>query len=144
MSGFFWLLVLDGDINLGATIFNAELENEINGFAPAGGGNSTAVNKEGRSQRQGVELTVLSTLSDSLSMDAAYTYIDSVEFDSNSEQDVDETRRPRHSASLNIAWQAADKLQLNANVQYSGGQTDVFSRRGQVHRKPLALINTLC
>ncbi|MDB2409903.1 TonB-dependent receptor [Pseudomonadales bacterium] len=118
--------LLGGDINLGATIFNAELENEINGFAPAGGGNSTAVNKEGRSQRQGVELTVLSTLSDSLSMDAAYTYIDSVEFDSNSGQDVDETRRPRHSASLNIAWQAADKLQLNANVQYSGGQTDVF------------------
>ena len=59
-------------------------------------------------------------------MDAAYTYIDSVEFDSNSEQDVDETRRPRHSASLNIAWQAVDRLHLNANVQYSGGQTDVF------------------
>ena len=118
--------LLDGDINLGATVFNAELENEINGFAPAGGGNSTAVNKEGRSQRQGVELSVLSTLSHRLSIDAAYTYIDAVEFDSNSGQDIDETRRPRHSASLTMAWQAADKLQLNANLQYSGGQTDVF------------------
>ena len=118
--------LFDGAVNLGATVFNAALENEINGFASAPGGNSTAANKEGESQRQGVELTVLSTLSDNLSIDAAYTYVDSVEFDSNSGQDVDETRRPRHSASLNVAWQAANKLQLNANVQYSGGQTDVF------------------
>ncbi|MDG1293617.1 MAG: TonB-dependent receptor, partial [Pseudomonadales bacterium] len=119
-------VLLGGDINLGATIFDTKLENEINGFAPAGGGNSTAVNIEGQSQRQGVELTTLLTLSDSWSFDAAYTYIDSVEFDSNSGKDIDETRRPRHSASLNMAWQAANKLQLNANVQYSGGQTDVF------------------
>lgn len=118
--------LLNGRINLGATIFNAELENEINGFAAAAGGNSTAVNKEGLSQRQGVELSSLATLGNNISIDVAYTYIDAVEFDSNSGQDVDETRRPRHSASANIAWQAASQWQLNANVQYSGGQTDVF------------------
>ena len=119
-------VLLNGKIHLGATFFNAELENEINGFAPTSGGNSTAVNKEGLSQRQGVELTVLSTLSDRLSIDAAYTYIDAVEFDSNSGNDIDEIRRPRHSASLNMAWQTSDKLQLNANLQYSGSQTDVY------------------
>ena len=119
-------VLFNGSLNLAATVFNAALKNEINGFAPASGGNSTAVNKEGDSQRQGVELVVGSTFSDSLSLNAAYTYIDSVEWDSNSDQDIDEIRRPRHSASLNLAWQATDKLQLNTNIHYSGGQTDDY------------------
>ena len=119
-------VLFNGSLNLAATVFNAALKNEINGFAPASGGNSTAVNKEGDSQRQGVELVVGSTISDSLSLNAAYTYIDSVEWDSNSDQDIDEIRRPRHSASLNLAWQVTDELQLNTNVHYSGGQTDDY------------------
>ena len=39
---------------------------------------------------------------------------------------LDEIRRPRHTGSINLAWQAVDTLQVNANVQYSGSQTDTF------------------
>ena len=48
------------------------------------------------------------------------------ELSSEADQDIDEIRRPRHSASLNLAWQVTDKLQLNTNIHYSGGQTDDY------------------
>ena len=38
----------------------------------------------------------------------------------------DEIRRPRHTASLNLAWQATDKLHINTNAQFGGSQTDEF------------------
>jgi len=117
-------LFLDGQINASATLFNAELENEINGFSEAVGGGFTASNKDGLSQRQGLELAVMADLSDTLSVNTAYTYTDSTEFKNAIDGYVDEVRRPRHIASFNLAWQAQKKLQLNANVQYGGKQTD--------------------
>lgn len=115
-----------GALTLSATLFDAELENEINGFASdPGGAGFTSVNKEGISQRQGVELSAIGALSDSLSLNAAYTYTDSVESDGAGGY-TDEVRRPRHTASLNLAWQVMDNLHINTNAQYSGSQTDVF------------------
>ena len=117
--------LLNGDLTLSATLFDAELENEINGFVSAPGGGFTSANKDGTSQRQGVELTAMGTLSDNLSLNAAYTYTDSVESDGAGGY-KDEIRRPRHTASLNLAWQVSDKLHINTNAQYSGSQTDTF------------------
>jgi vitamin B12 transporter len=118
--------LLSGALTLSATLFDAELENEINGFVsdPDGAG-FTSANKEGTSQRQGVELSAIGTLSDSLSLNAAYTYTDSVESDSAGGY-VDEVRRPRHTASLNLSWQVMDNLHINTNAQFNGSQTDVF------------------
>jgi vitamin B12 transporter len=70
-------------------------------------------------------LSAIGTLSDSLSLNAAYTYTDSVESDSAGGY-VDEVRRPRHTASLNLSWQVMDNLHINTNAQFNGSQTDVF------------------
>ena len=116
----------DGKMTVSATLFNSELENEINGFVfDAVNSGFTSGNMDGTSQRQGVELSAGGVISDNLSFSSAYTYTDST-------QPVaagglrDEIRRPRHTASLNLAWQATDKLHINTNAQFSGGQTDEF------------------
>ncbi|MDB3926102.1 TonB-dependent receptor, partial [Porticoccaceae bacterium] len=51
-------------------------------------------------------------------------YTDSVEKDGDSYDD--EIRRPRHIASLNLAWNPVDRLHINTNVQFNGSQTDDF------------------
>ncbi|EAS46477.1 CirA protein [gamma proteobacterium HTCC2207] len=102
-------MLFDNSLTLSATLFDTELKNEINGSAvdPVTFG-YTAVNKEGKSQRQGVELTAIGTLTNSLSLNAAYTYTDSVEWDDETRVYIDEVRRARHMASLNLSWQAMD------------------------------------
>jgi vitamin B12 transporter len=119
-------MLFDNSLTLSATLFDTELKNEINGSAvdPVTFG-YTAVNKEGKSQRQGVELTAIGTLTNSLSLNAAYTYTDSVEWDDETGVYIDEVRRARHMASLNLSWQAMDNLHINTNVQHNGSQTDV-------------------
>jgi vitamin B12 transporter len=119
-------MLFDSNLTLSATLFDAELENEINGFVsdPVTFG-FTSANKEGKSKRQGVELTAIGILSDSLSLNAAYTYTDSVE-SGGAGGYKDEIRRARHTASLNLAWQVMDNLHINTNAQYNGSQTDVF------------------
>ena len=115
---------LDGsNMTVSATIFNAELENEINGFSNTGNG-YTAVNKEGLSERQGLELTASGKVGNMIDVNASYTYTDSVETDGDSYDD--EIRRPRHIASLNLAWNPMDRLHINTNVQFNGSQTDDF------------------
>jgi vitamin B12 transporter len=124
-----WELGIDqqlGDFSLSATVFDSELENEINGFAyDAVNMGFTAVNNEGVSKRQGVELTASVDLDESLAISAAYTYTDSVQPNGAGGYE-DEVRRARHTANLNLAWQATDLLQLTTNVQYSGSQSDEF------------------
>ena len=119
-------MLFDNSLTLSATLFDAELENEINGFVsdPVTFG-FTSANKDGKSKRQGVELTAIGILSDSLSLNAAYTYTDSVESDGAGGY-KDEIRRARHTGSLNLAWQVMDNLHINTNAQYNGSQTDVF------------------
>jgi vitamin B12 transporter len=115
---------LDGaDMTVSATIFNAELENEIDGSHWAGTG-FTAVNKEGLSKRQGVELTASGKIGNMMDFNASYTYTDSIEPDGDSYDD--EIRRPRHIASLNLAWNPVNRLHINTNVQFNGSQTDYF------------------
>ena len=124
-----WELGVDkqmGELNLSATLFDTELESEIDGFVydPATFA-YTSGNKEGKSQRQGVEFTASVNMSDNLVINAAYTYTDSVEADGAGGY-KDEIRRARHTGSLNLAWQAMDNLQINTNAQYSGSQTDTY------------------
>ena len=38
----------------------------------------------------------------------------------------DEVRRARHTASLNLSWQALDSLHIMTNAQYNGSQLDQF------------------
>ncbi len=115
-------LIMDGDLTLSLTIFDAELENEIDGFVydPATFA-YTSSNINGTSERKGAELSAVGNISESMSLSAAYTYTDSTGDDA-----VREVRRPRHIASLNLGWQAAHNLHLNTNIQFTGEQTDVY------------------
>jgi vitamin B12 transporter len=114
--------VMDGDATLSLTIFDAELENEIDGFVydPATFA-YTSNNINDTSERKGAEISAVGDISESLSLSAAYTYVDSTGDDS-----AREVRRPRHIASLNLGWQAADNLYLNTNIQFTGEQTDIY------------------
>ena len=124
-----WEIGLDhrltkSDMALSITLFNARLENEIDGFVWNGSG-FTAANKAGKSKREGVELTASGTVAGVIDLNASYTYTDSVESDDNLKY-VAEIRRPRHIGSLNLAWNAMEKLHINTNIQFNGSQTDKF------------------
>lgn len=115
-------LIMGGALTLSLTIFEAELENEIDGFVydPATFA-YTSNNINGTSERKGAELSAVGNISESMTLSAAYTYTDSTGDDA-----VREVRRPRHIASLNLGWQAAHNLHLNTNIQFTGEQTDVY------------------
>lgn len=131
-----WELGIDqrffqGSLNLAATFFNSKLENEIDGNSldPITFG-YTAINKQGLSKREGIELYLSGQLTDMLSLYASYTFTDSVELDANG-QYQDEVRRPRNISSLNLSWQARKNLHLNTNVQFNGSQEDIVFPNNQ-------------
>ena len=125
-----WELGIDqrffgGNLTLAATVFNSELENEIDGNSldPITFG-YTAINRARLSKRQGIELYSSGQLTDALLLNASYTYTDAVEPDGKGRY-LDEVRRPRNIASLNLSWQASKNLYVNTNAQFNGSQTDV-------------------
>jgi len=115
---------LNDSLNISTTIFNSELQNEINGNAidPITFG-YTAINKAGLSKRNGLEITTFGNLGKKIFFSAAYTYTDSKELDSN-RQYQDEVRRPKHIGSLSMSWDKNDILSFNANLRYNGSQKD--------------------
>ena len=116
---------LGGHSSISVTLFNSELENEIDGnFVDPVTFRYTSVNRAGLSKRQGMELTTLNQFNDAVSLNFSYTYTDAVESDGN-DRYVDEVRRPRHTGSLNLSWQVKDTLHINTNAQYNGSQIDV-------------------
>lgn len=142
-----WELGIDqrffgGSLILAATLFNSELENEIDGNSldPITFG-YTAINRFGLSKRQGIELNSSAQLTDTLLLNASYTYTDAVEPDGNG-QYQDEVRRPRNIASLNLSWEASNNLHINTNVQFNGSQTDiVFPNNIKIDRFTLVNIS---
>lgn len=110
------------DFTVSLTVFEADLTNEIDGFVydPATFA-YTSDNMTSDSERNGVEISAMGNITDSLGLTAAYTYTDSSDADG-----TREVRRPRHTASANLAWQVRSNLQLNTNIQFTGDQTDVY------------------
>ncbi len=115
--------LLDDRLRLSATWFDEELEDEINGFAfDAGLGDFTAVNEDGTSERQGLELSARWLLLEGLSLNAAYTWLDSSDPDGS-----DEIRRAEHIGSANLNWDfMSGRANLNLQVDYNGEQDDFF------------------
>ncbi len=118
--------LLDDRLQLSATWFDEELEDEINGFFfdPGIGefGDFTAVNEDGSSEREGLELSASWLLLQGLSLNAAYTWLDSSDPDGS-----DEIRRAEHIASANLNWDFfGGRGNLNLQVDYNGEQDDFF------------------
>ncbi len=119
--------LLDNRLQLSATWFDEQLQDEINGFAfdPALG-DFTAINEDGKSQRQGLELSSSWLIADGLTVNAAYTWLDATEDDGSGGQ-ADEIRRAEHIASANLNWNfAAGRANLNLQADYSSEQDDFF------------------
>jgi vitamin B12 transporter len=115
----------DNQARTSLSYFDTNLEDEINGFVfDAASGNFTAANIDGESNRSGFELEHERQLENNLFLHGSYTYIDSTSEDALG-RDIDEVRRPRHTASVSGSYQW-DKAGLYVGIDYNGSQTDNF------------------
>ena len=107
-----------GSAALELTLFRDRLKNEINGFYfdPALGG-FTAVNQDGKSKRQGLELTAATQIG-GVQLSAGWGYVDAKEAD-----DSREIRRPKHSGHLSAAYERGP-WRLHAAAHVVGRQQD--------------------
>lgn len=117
--------LLDDKLDLALTYFDADLENEINGFVfDSGTGGFTSANVDGESERSGVELELGYSHSEQFDLKATYTYLDATQEDFNG-SDITEVRRPEHTGSIamNYRWPQAG---IHFSASYTGTQEDDF------------------
>ncbi len=107
-----------------ASIYRAELENEILGFVydPVSG-LMTARNAESESIRHGLD-GELSWHWGTFNWRASYSYLDAEQ--ETGTQTQDERRRPRHSAGISMTGSLTDALSVYVKWAYTGSQTDVY------------------
>ena len=114
----------DSRLKIDAAIFAEDLSDEIQTiFLPTF--QSTVVNNESRSERNGVELSIFSELSDSLTWGSTYTYLDATEPDE-LDNDRTEIRRPSNqwSGYLNYLFPGA-RANLNVSIHHIGDRRDI-------------------
>ncbi len=114
-------------LRLNATYFNERLEDEIFGFlVDASGATATAVNQDGTSRRDGVELSFNARLPYGFRLGGGYTYLDASELDRVTGLRKDEVRRPRHQVNGTLDWTGLnDRLRASAYFTHSGRQEDL-------------------
>jgi vitamin B12 transporter len=112
---------------LDLTYFNERLEDEVNGYYyDAELGATTAINMDGTSKRDGVELGSWFNFTDNLAMYVAYTYLDAREPEVDGSEPL-EIRRPRHIASANLNYRFFNERgKFNINADYNGEMEDIF------------------
>jgi len=119
-----------------ATYFKNFITDLINGAG------TTAINMDGTSVIEGLELSIEEKISENLNLRGQYTF--TLAQDSNQTQ---LTRRPKHLASLNLNYQFSRKRgNLNIGLDYSGTQTDTefsdnFSKSNRVRLSSFLLMN---
>ena len=100
------------DVTFSATYFEAELEDEIvTQFTPTFA--STPANLSGDSERKGFELAAMWEATETLSINASASFIDS-----ENDSGVDEIRVPGETASLSLAWRSPDKEGVRAGLAF--------------------------
>lgn len=110
--------------SLDITYFNQRLEDEIvTVFLPDG--TSTAVNEDGRSDREGVEVAATWQATEALALDAAYTYLHARNDDGSRE-----VRRPGQEARLSASYGFRDRGQLRIDGIYVRDNYDSDYRAG--------------
>lgn len=114
--------LINDTTHIGLTLFWEDLKDEIaTVFFPV----NTAINIDGRSERNGVEMYFDSQLTNQISMRGAYTYVDSTQEDSMGNQ-TREIRVPKNTTSLNLNYIfLSNKANLNFEVNYVDEQLDL-------------------
>ena len=116
--------MLNRSVESSISIFHSDLINEIDGnFIDPVSLRYTAINKFGKSKRQGMEWSTLVKINNDLEMNWSYTYTDSKQ-PKMLENYERELRRPRNLGSLRVSWKKFNKLDLRAEIQYNGSQLD--------------------
>ena len=113
--------LLNDTAHFGMTLFWEDLKDEITTvFFPV----NTAINLDGRSERNGVEIYFDSRLGSKASVRGSYTYVDSTQPDENGSQER-EIRRPRNIASLIYNYEfIPERGNINLDVNYVDDQID--------------------
>lgn len=119
-------VALDGKLTFDASYFTARLENEINGFAfdPVTFA-FTAENRDGKSKRDGFEVTASFEVNDQLDITLNYAYLDASEPDG-SGGFTRELRRPKNNASLFVDYRPSERVGLTLDANYVGSSVDTF------------------
>ena len=113
------------NIQLSASWFDATLEDEINGFVfDPTTFLFTADNRQGKSHRKGLEVSLAWRASERLDLQANYTWLEATE-EMTSGIQRDEVRRPGNTGSVNANY-ILGKSNLNLNVSYNGEQFDDY------------------
>ncbi len=118
--------LLEERLVIGATYFNERLRDEIDGFVvdPVSF-TATAVNLDGRSRRDGVELTGHAVLMPRLELRANYTWLDATQPDRAAGGEIEEIRRPRHQVASSLSWTSADRRgSLDLHLTHTGERED--------------------
>ncbi|MFC6446682.1 TonB-dependent receptor plug domain-containing protein [Shinella zoogloeoides] len=114
----------DGGLVIDVTYFNQNLENEISStqISP---GLYRPINMGGESLRQGVEVSATVDFFNGLTATASYTYTDASEQEVAGGARLAETRRPRHSGSLNAAYAFYDdRARVFVEALFNGAAED--------------------
>ena len=125
--------LLDKRVDVGTTYFHNDIKNLIT-FNSAG----TSLINVGQATTYGFENFVSYKPWDVLTLRADYTYTMAV----NASASVELPRRPKHKASLNVTWQATDRLSFTGGVLYTGAWRD-SSRVGSANfvGSPYTIVN---
>lgn len=127
--------MLNNQLVVDVTYFKQDLEDEItNTFVDDGLGGfiGTAINQDGESTREGVEVALAAAVAEGLTVNASYTYLEAEE-----PNDLSEIRRPKHLASLYVNYEFMERrANLNLGVDYNGKTfDDDFSTFPSVRRE---------
>jgi vitamin B12 transporter len=120
-QGFF-----DRRLVLDVTYFNQNLTNEITTvFGSAPDFFSSPINRDGKSKRQGVEVSATVALWDNFSATASYTYTDATEQTLAGGPRLREVRRPEHAGSISANYRFdEDRAQVFGEVVFNGKMID--------------------
>lgn len=115
----------DGALVVDVTYFRQNLKNEIatvydSSFM------ATPVNRNGKSERQGVEVSATIDFFNGFTTTASYTYTDATEQTMAGGPRLQEVRRPRHTGSVNAAYVFYDnRARIFAEAVFNGKMQDV-------------------
>lgn len=133
--------LFDNRLHFQAALFWEDLIDEIQTiFLPTF--QSTVINNESRSERNGLELSVEGQLTNRVTASGTYTYLDASEPDASGNSRT-EIRRPTHQWSGHVNYSfLTDKANLNVSINHIGDRRDIdFSTGDRLTLDDYTLVN---
>ena len=110
--------------DISQTFYNSKLRNEINGSASHPEGGFTANNMDSNSYRKGLETRINYNINKYSDVSISYDYVDSTQYNSSTENQQAEVRRPRNLININYNNNFFNNLSINSNIFYSSKVKD--------------------